>query len=204
LQCVGNADSQKQCFSDLQQIAGDAANRLSIDAKTGVVSFDGSGLDLSKNAGAGLVNDLVGSKNTYDFSVGPTIMTDKGPVRIDKLSGDLANLPTFGNQTKGPNPPPGVSDILGLYLNNPNLTRTSNTKFGVSPEWTVAFHELAEAYEKIDGGKGGSYQDGHNAAYDRELTLRNQRPYLTQYNMGAGGRADDPHPQGGYSIIIKK
>ena len=108
------------------------------------------------------------------------------------------------NQTKGPNPPPGVSDILGLYLNNPNLTRTSNTKFGVAPEWTVAFHELAEAYEKIDGGKGGSYQDGHNAAYDRELTLRNQRPYLTQYNMGAGGRADDPHPQGGYSIIIKK
>jgi hypothetical protein len=60
------------------------------------------------------------------------------------------------------------------------------------------------SYEKIDGGKGGSYQDGHNAANDRELTLRNQRPYLTQYNMGAGGRADDPHPQGGYSIIIKK
>jgi RHS repeat-associated protein len=204
LQCTGNKDDQKQCFADLQQIAGDAANRLSMDPKTGVVSFDTKGLDMSKNEGAALVNDLVGSKNTYDFSVGPTIMTDKGSVRIDKLSGDFANLPAFGNQTKGPNPPPGVSDILGLYLNNPNLTRTSRTKFGVAPEWTVAFHELAEAYEKIDGGKGGSYQDGHNAAYDRELTLRNQRPYLRQYNMGAGGRADDPNPQGGYSIIIKK
>jgi hypothetical protein len=61
-----------------------------------------------------------------------------------------------------------------------------------------------EAYEKIDGGKGGSYQAGHNAAYDREVKLREQRPYLTQYNMGAGGRADDPHPQESYSIIIKK
>ena len=83
LQCVGNARQQKQCFADLQQIAGDAANRLSMDAKTGVVSFDTKDLDLSKNAGAALVNDLVGSKNTFDFSVGPTIMTDKGPVRID-------------------------------------------------------------------------------------------------------------------------
>ena len=52
LQCVGSSDQQKQCFSDLQQIAGDAANRLSMDAKTGVVSFDTSGLDLNKNAGA--------------------------------------------------------------------------------------------------------------------------------------------------------
>jgi RHS repeat-associated protein len=202
LQCAGT--DLKQCLADLQQIAGDDASRLSMDVKTGVVGFDTTGLDLSKNEGASLINDLVGSKNTYDFSVGPTIMTDKGPVRIDKLSGDLANLPTFGDQTKGPNPPSGVSDILGLYLNNPNLTRTSNTKFGVAPEWTVAFHELAEAYEKIDGGKGGSYAAGHNAALQREETLRGQRPYLKDYNTGAGGPANSPNPQGSYSIIIKK
>src|ERR1035438_4023460 len=74
LQCVGDAKSQSQCFSDLQQIAGDAANRLSMDAKTGVVSFDTKDLDMSKNEGASLVNNLVGSKNTFDFSAGPTIM----------------------------------------------------------------------------------------------------------------------------------
>jgi RHS repeat-associated protein len=202
LQCVGNADSQKQCFADLQQIAGDAANRLSMDAKTGVVSFDTKDLDLSKNAGAALVNDLVGSKNTFDFSVGPTIMTDKGPVRIDKISTNMANLPTFGDQPQIGNPPAGVSDILGLNLNNPNMTRVSNTNLKVSPEWTVAFHELAEAYEKIDGGKGGSYAAGHNAALQRELELRDQRPYLKEYNTGAGGPANSPNPQGG--IIIKK
>jgi len=202
LQCVGNADSQKQCFADLQQIAGDAANRLSMDAKTGVVSFDTKDLDLSKNAGAALVNDLVGSKNTFDFSVGPTIMTDKGPVRIDKISTNMANLPTFGDQPQIGNPPAGVSDILGLNLNNPNMTRVSNTNLKVAPEWTVAFHELAEAYEKIDGGKGGSYAAGHNAALQRELELRDQRPYLKEYNTGAGGPANSPNPQGG--IIIKK
>jgi RHS repeat-associated protein len=202
LQCVGNAESQKQCFSDLQQIAGDAANRLSMDAKTGVVSFDTKDLDLGKNAGAALVNDLVGSKNTYDFSVGPTIMTDKGPVRIDKISTNMANLPTFGDQPKIGNPPSGVSDILGLNLNNPNMTRVSNTNLKVAPEWTVAFHELAEAYEKIDSGKGGSYSAGHNAALQRELELRDQRPYLKGYNTGAGGPANSPNPEGG--IIIKK
>jgi len=202
LQCVGNADSQKQCFADLQQIAGDAANRLSMDAKTGVVGFDTKDLDLSKNAGAALVNDLVGSKNTFDFSVGPTIMTDKGPVRIDKISTNMANLPTFGDQPQIGNPPAGVSDILGLNLNNPNMTRVSNTNLKVAPEWTVAFHELAEAYEKIDGGKGGSYAAGHNAALQRELELRDQRPYLKEYNTGAGGPANSPNPQGG--IIIKK
>ena len=67
-----------------------------------------------------------------------------------------------------------------------------------------SFHELAEAYEKIDGGKGGSYAAGHNAALQRELELRDQRPYLREYNTGAGGPANSPNPQGSYSIIIKK
>jgi RHS repeat-associated protein len=202
LQCVGDAKSQSQCFADLQQIAGDAKDRLSMDAKTGVISFDTKDLDLSKNEGASLVNNLVGSKNTYDFSVGPTIMTDKGPVRVDHIGTDLANLPAFGDQRQIGNPPAGVSDILDIYFNNPNMTRVSNTNLQVAPEWTVAFHELAEAYEKIDGGKGGSYAAGHNAALQREMTLRDQRPYLKQYNTGAGGPANSPNPQGG--IIIKK
>ena len=202
LQCVGDDKSRSQCFADLQRIAGDAKDRLSMDAKTGVVSFDTKDLDMSKNEGAALVNNLVGSKNTYDFSVGPTIMTDKGPVRVDHIGLDMANLPAFGDQRQIGNPPAGVSDILDLYLNNPNMTRVSNTNLQVAPEWTVAFHELAEAFEKIDGGKGNSYAAGHNAALQREMTLRDQRPYLKQYNTGAGGPANSPNPQGG--IIIKK
>jgi hypothetical protein len=72
----------------------------------------------------------------------------------------------------------------------------------VSTPKTVAFHELAEAFEKIDGGKGGSYEAGHNAALQRELKLRDQRPYLKGYNTGSGGPYGTPNPEG--KIIIKK
>ena len=191
--------NKSNAFADLQQIAGDAASRLSMDAKTGVISFDTKDLDLSKNEGASLVNDLVGSKNTYDFSIGPTVMTDKGPVKIDYI---IANLPSFGDQPKVGNPPSGISDIVAFYFDNPKVTRGSNTNLKVAPEWTVVFHELAEAYEKIDGGNGGSYATGHNAALQRELKLRDQRPYLKEHNTGAGGPANSPNPEG--KIIIKQ
>src|ERR1700757_2761631 len=59
LECTG--DNKDACFSVLQQIAGHDANRLSMNAQTGVVSFDTSGLDLSGNEGATLVNQLVTS-----------------------------------------------------------------------------------------------------------------------------------------------
>jgi hypothetical protein len=78
----------------------------------------------------------------------------------------------------------------------------SNTDLKVALGYTVAFHELAEAFAKIDGGMGGSYERGHNAALQRELTLRDQRPYLKQYNTGAGGPADTPKPENG--IIIRR
>src|SRR5208282_1110995 len=99
-------------------------------------------------------------------------------------------------------PKVGVSDVVALFLNNPNITQVSNTNLKVALDYTVAFHELAEAFAKIDGGKGGSYEQGHNAALQREMILRDQRPYLKQYNTGAGGPANSPNPQGG--IIIKR
>lgn len=37
---------------------------------------------------------------------------------------------------------------------------------------------------------------GHNAALQREMTLRDERPYLKQYNTGSGGPANSPNPEG--------
>ena len=99
-------------------------------------------------------------------------------------------------------PRAGVSDVVALYFNNPNVTRVSNTDLKVALNFTVAFHELAEAYEKIEGGKGASYEAGHNAALQREEKLRDQRPYLKEYNQGAGGPANAAKPEGG--IIVKQ
>lgn len=57
---------------------------------------------------------------------------------------------------------------------------------------TVTFHELAEAYAKVERGK--QYAEAHHEAIDRENRLRDQRPYLKGYNPGSGP---------GTSIIIK-
>jgi RHS repeat-associated protein len=189
---------QQADYNDLCQIAGDACNRLKIDEKTGNVAFDTTGLDLSKNEGAALINDLVTSTNTYEFSEGPTVETANGPQKVDFIM----NLPAFGDQRQIGLPVAGASDVVALFLNNPNITKISNTNLKVALDYTVAFHELAEAYAKIEGGKGGHYEAGHNAAHQREMTLRDQRPYLKEYNTGAGGPANSPNPQGG--IIIKK
>jgi hypothetical protein len=43
---------------------------------------------------------------------------------------------------------------------------------------------------------------GHPPALQREMELRDQRPYLKEYNTGSGGPANFPIPQGG--IIAKK
>jgi RHS repeat-associated protein len=184
----------------LREILGtdDADKRVTYDEKTNTITIDLSGIDLKANEGANLLNDLVVSKNTYEISEGATVMTDKGPISITYIN---VNLPTFGDQTKSGNPRTGVSDVVAFYFNNPKVTRASNTKLKVAPEFTLVFHELAEAYEKIDGGKG-SYEAGHNAALERENKLREQRPYLKDYNTGAGGKANDPNPQG--KIIVKK
>ena len=61
----------------LQFIAGTAANRLSMNQK-GEVSFNTDGLDLSKNEGANLINDLVNvSDNLYGLTIG-TSVRDRG------------------------------------------------------------------------------------------------------------------------------
>jgi len=60
----------------------------------------------------------------------------------------------------------------------------SDNKLGTSPLWTIAFHELAEAYAKIDGRM--AYLGAHAAAAARENILRDERPNLKAFNPGAG------------------
>jgi len=193
LECTG--DNKADCFSTLQQLAGDYANRLSMDAKTGIVSFDTTGLDLKGDEGATLVNQLVGSSNTYGFAVGATIDTAQGPVKV----ADTANLPPGMDQTQIGKPIPGITDQVvvnpnaGLYDSNGKLVTTES----------LAFHELAEAYAKVDEGRtysdpqftvvngttikmGSSEIGAHHEAVIREDFLRDQRPSLT-----TTGRAGD-------------
>jgi len=204
LTCTGS--DQAACLADLQLIAGDAASRVSVDAKTGVVSFDTTDLDLAKNEGANLINDLVTSTSNYGFSVGDTTQTKAGPVRVDYIS----NLPLFTDQVANRKcncmadneRPANVDDQLVFNPNNPRIRHRSNTKLSLAEPYTVVFHELAEAYEKIDGGHGDSYATSHNSAVVRENKLRDQRPNLRGHNPGSGGPANGPADS--TMIIIRK
>jgi hypothetical protein len=69
----------------------------------------------------------------------------------------------------------------------------STTKLKLAPNWTTTFHELAEAYAKVEGNM--QYAQAHQKAIDRETKLREQRPYLKDYNPGSGP---------GTNIIIKQ
>jgi RHS repeat-associated protein len=187
-------------IQDLCSIVGpDDCDRLSVDGQ-GVVSFDTTGLDLSKNAGADLVNSLVQSSNNYGFSEGPTVQTAAGTMTVDYVVNLDKNPDARYSMGKSDNskPPSGIDDIVAINR-NPNGKLKSLTNLQLAPLYTVAFHELAEAFAKIDGG--AQYKDAHTDAMKREDALREQRPYLKQYNPGSGGPVGGPPDN---EIIMKK
>jgi RHS repeat-associated protein len=127
----------EQATHDLCLIAGDQCDRITVDQKTGTVSFNTEGLDLSKNEGAALINDIVASQNHYDFSVGATVETAGGSVHIDHLVNldnnydqryDIRNPPGKVNTEK---PKTGVDDQVGL---NPKADVKSDTKLELATQ----------------------------------------------------------------------
>jgi len=183
-------------FNDLCDIAGDACDRLTVDLATNVVSFDTTGLDLSTNEGAALINDLVQSVSTYDFSVGPTVQTAQGTLRIDYIQ-NLDNKDSHAPIRSPWTPKSGVDDQVAI---DQRVHPTSQTQLGPATKDTVAFHELAEAYAKVDHGK--NYDSAHQEAIDREQALRDQRPNLNLQNPGSG--PGDQHSQIQTDKIIKR
>jgi len=201
LQLFGNTAND---LEDLCSKVGSAnCNRIQVSDK-GVVSFNTEGLDLSQNEGAKLISDLVQSQNVYGFSEGPTVETAGGTVRVDEITNldnrDDSRLDFRTPPGKRPNemPPKGVDDIVAVNR-NPNGILISLTNLELAERWTQAFHELAEAYNKINHGM--QYSDAHDAARQREDILRDQRPYLKEHNPGSGGPAGGPSDN---KFIIKQ
>jgi RHS repeat-associated protein len=199
LQLSGNTAAD---YNNLCEIAGDACDRITVN-KDGTVSFNTEGLDLSKNEGAALINNLVESKSTFDFSVGPTVETAGGTVQVDFIK----NLPPSADQLQyrkcqcpadTETPRKGVDDQVAFNPNDTRGVRESLTNLKLAEPFTVVFHELAEAYAKVDGGQK-TYADAHGAAMKREDVLRDQRPYLKEHNPGSGGPVGKPDTQ----VIIK-
>jgi RHS repeat-associated protein len=203
LQLSGDVNEAQKQLCDI--IGGDCS-RISYDDKTNTITVDLTGIDLSQNEGASLINSLVDSSNVYNLNLGDTVQTAGGPL---SLSGDnsIANLdrnPDDRCASKGKGakdlPAKGIDDQIAI---NPKDAVFRDSQGRLVPLSSLIFHELAEAYAKIDGGKaygdfqtlgvvGGAIaiglpqQGAHNEAIQRELTLRSQRPY-----MNFSGRAGD-------------
>ena len=148
-----------------------------------MVSFDTKDLDLSKNEGASLVNDLVQSKSTFDFSVGPTVQTAQGTLQIDHIV-NLDNKDSHAPVKVPYTPKQGVDDQVGIDQRVRLQTEDPKSKLQPATSYSVTFHELAEAYAKVEHDK--KYDPAHQEAMDREQKLREQRPYLKGHNPGSG------------------
>ena len=211
LVCTGTTEDQGHCVEVLQQIAGDAASHISIDSKTGTVSFDTKDLDVSKNEGALLVSQLVTSSNTYGFALGDTANTAGGPVSM--AGNPVSNLDNTTDARYGSGksptdlPPKGVNDQVTI---NPKDANYKDTVGRSVPLSSLAFHELAEAYSKVDEGRpyadfqplvftlttvsiGSPEAGAHNQAVLREFKLRDQRPNLQSAGRAGDTLIRDPH-----------
>jgi hypothetical protein len=194
-------EAQKQ----LCDLIGGECNRITYDEKTNTITVDLTGIDLSQNEGASLVSQLVDSSNVYNLTLGDSVQTAGGPLSLGK--DPIANLDRNPDSRYGKGksatdlPPGGVDSIVGI---NPAGARFRDSQGRLVPLSSLIFHELAEAYSKVDGGKpysdfqplylvgGTTLQLGlpergaHNDAVRRELQLRAQRP-----NLQVTGRAGD-------------
>ena len=199
-------EARKQLCSVLG--TSDCDKRITYDAKTNTITVDLTGIDLSKNEGAALLNDLVTSKNRYDLSIGSSVETLGGFISLDpknkknRSSQDTVNLDNNPDdrfntlkppgKTEKSKPKAGIDDQVAFNLTDQSK-RESLTSLKPAVIESVIFHELAEAYAKVEHNK--QYAAAHQEAIDRETKLRDQRPYLKAYNPGSGP---------GDNVIIKK
>lgn len=103
----------------------------------------------------------------------------------------MHTIPGFdykGGKTSTEIPPAGVDASVVV---NPNVVMVDrDTGKRVVAPIAIAFHELGEAYGRVDGGQ--SYARAHTGSAARERTLVQQRPGFTQALAGDAVRKRDP------------
>ena len=173
-----------QIMKELCEQLGEDCSRIIYDKTKQTITVDITGIDLLKNEGAALLNDLVSSEKQYSLHLGEQIPTLAG---FRSVSAPLENLDVNPDSrySKGKTdsflPPSGIHSQIGI---NPFVKRESLTDLRPTTTGDLIFHELAESYSKIDGGM--QYSDAHQEAIRRENIFRGQQPYRKDYNPGSG------------------
>jgi RHS repeat-associated protein len=196
--------SVEEAQAQLRGILGtqDADKRITYDAATNTLTVDLAGIDLTKNEGAALLNDVVTSKNRYDLSIGSTVETLGGTISLDPKDRrspgrDVVNLDNNPDDRFDYRRPPGkvdaekpkkgIDDQVAFNLAGRSPRESITTRKPAALD-SIIFHELAEAYAKVEHNK--QYAAAHREAESREYRLREQRPNLREHNLGSGHFAD--------------
>lgn len=172
-------------------IAGTAAEKLKFRQDG---SLDISGLsneDLAGNEGAQLLVQMALSTNTFTYEESKSAQTAGGTQPVDGVM-NLDDNPTdavgkAGPVAKSPKRFP-VQGVNGAVTIDPAVQFVDKATRVEIPKRAIAFHELAESYEKVefDMLRGGHDGPGaHFNARGREAVLMMQRPYWTE--LPAGG-----------------
>jgi len=210
LQISGGLEEAKKQLCSL--IGGDCS-RIIYDSNTNTLIVNLAGIDLSANEGASLVDQLANSSNVYDLSLGATAQTAAGPKPLtgDDVILNLDNRPDDRYQNgKGPEnlPAAGVDAQIGI---NPSLARYKDSNGRPVLLSSLIFHELAEAYARVDGDKaywgfsrlfiadgrsvvmGVPEPGAHEIAGAREQRQRSQNPILRLFGFAGDHLVRDPH-----------
>lgn len=172
-----------------RSLGGDCSN-ISYDAETNTITVSASEEQVKNNEGLALIRDLAQSSSKYDLFIGSKLETAAGNKEKQKV--DVNYVKNLDNNKddrlageKLPNHRPRQG-IDGQVAFNPETTVEVDPQKSaklVAANFMVIFHELAEAYAKVDHGK--QYDAAHREAAKREIKLREQRPYYRVHNMGA-------------------
>jgi hypothetical protein len=203
----------REGMARLAWIAGpENANLLTID-KSGQVRIDedllarnaearrksakspalGLSLYILSNEGLLLLEQLTQGDRAYQLYIGDRVMTLGGEIEVksvvnldNNFDGRINVYRPSGLKMLSERPPKGVDALIGI---NPDVLWYNLGYQKVISPGIVTFHELAEAYAKLEYGlqylPNGLLPGAHGVAVQREYRLQSQRPEL--YNAITAG-----------------
>lgn len=185
------SDLMTDALETMQAMAGPDADKICIEDGYVVVS-DYTDEDLAANPGLALEVNLANSDYTYSYTENDFVDTAAGLVLIARSWGvaNLDNTPDPIGHGKGSAdlPPAGIDDSVVVRPDTCSVDALTLSLAVSLP--ATAFHELDEAYYKVDFGipRGGIIDPtsfgAHMLAMADELALEQGRQGFTQFPAG--------------------
>jgi hypothetical protein len=138
------------------------------------------------NEGLLLLEQLTRGNRTYRLHIGDRVITMGGEVEVrsvlnldNNFDGRINSYRPGGLKMLSERPPKGVDALISI---NPDVAWYNLGYQKVISPGIVTFHELAEAYAKVEGGleylPNNLLPGAHSVAVQREYRLQSQRPEL--------------------------